>query len=142
MISRYKDFIKENIREDEWSFLNDNIYSDDDPWGDSTYVSKYDDNYDGYEDDEDIDSLLYLLRKMFNNSGIDNVHITNKKLDLKIHVELKSEERLRNIIKVFEVVNKLKKDILVQYDSEFDLWETKKGAPLFIFNFYYDEDYN
>jgi len=142
-VNKYNSFIKENIREDEYSHLNDDL----DRWDDSTYDpysddgfynddSEYDDNLD---QDDDMDHLLYLLRKMFHNSGIDNVEITNKKMDLTIYVELRSRERLKDVIKVFEVVNKLKRDILPQYDSEFDMWKTKKGSPLLTFNFYYDE---
>ena len=76
---------------------------------------------------------------MFNNSGIENVYVENKKMDITISVEMRRRERLRDIIKVFEVSNKLKKDILAQYDSEFGMWETKDGRPMLVFNFYYDE---
>lgn len=144
-INKYNNFIKENIREDEYSYLNDDL--DSNRWDDSTYDpysdegfyndSDYDD--DNLDQDDDMEHLLYLLRKMFHNSGIDNVDITNKKMDLTIYVELRTREKLRDIIKVFEVINKLKKDILPQYDSEFDMWKTKKGSPLLTFNFYYDE---
>lgn len=137
-INKYNIFLKENLREDEFSHLNDR-------WDDSTYDPNSDEGFynddfdDNYEEDDDMDNLLYLLRKMFYNSGIENVIISNKKMDLTIYVELEREERLKDIIKVFEVVNKLKKDILPQYDSEFDMWKTKKGNPLLTFTFYYDE---
>jgi len=142
-VNKYNSFIKENIREDEYSHLNDDL----DRWDDSTYDPYSDDGFynddsdydDNLDQDDDMDHLLYLLRKMFHNSGIDNVEITNKKMDLTIYVELRSRERLKDVIKVFEVVNKLKRDILPQYDSEFDMWKTKKGSPLLTFNFYYDE---
>lgn len=144
-INKYNSFINENTRDDEYSYLNDKLDLNS-RWDDSTYDSYEDEGFyndsededDNYEN-EDMEHLLYLLRKMFNNSGIDNVEITNKKMDLTIYVELRSREKLRDIIKVFEVVNKLKKDILPQYDSEFDMWKTKKGSPLLTFNFYYDE---
>jgi hypothetical protein len=142
-INKYNNFIKENIREDEYSYLNDDL---DSRWDDSTYDPYEDDGFyndsdydDNLDQDDDMEHLLYLLRKMFHNSGIDNVDITNKKMDLTIYVELRTREKLRDIIKVFEVVNKLKRDILPQYDSEFDMWKTKKGSPLLTFNFYYDE---
>jgi hypothetical protein len=142
-VNKYNSFIKKNIREDEYSHLNDDL----DRWDDSTYDPYSDDGFynddsdydDNLDQDDDMDHLLYLLRKMFHNSGIDNVEITNKKMDLTIYVELRSRERLKDVIKVFEVVNKLKRDILPQYDSEFDMWKTKKGSPLLTFNFYYDE---
>lgn len=136
-INKYKNFIKENIREDEYSYLNDDL----DKWNYSKYDPHEDDDYndDNLYQDDDMEHLLFLLRKMFHNSGIDNVDITNKKMDLTIYVELRTREKLRDIIKVFEVVNKLKKDILPQYDSEFDLWKTKKGSPLLTFEFYYND---
>lgn len=144
-INKYNSFINENTRDDEYSYLNDKLDLNS-RWDDSTYDSYEDEGFyndsededDNYEN-EDMEHLLYLLRKMFNNSGIDNVEITNKKMDLTIYVELRSREKLRDIIKVFEVVNKLKKDILPQYDSEFDMWKTKKGSPLLTFDFYYNE---
>lgn len=144
-INKYNSFINENTRDDEYSYLNDKLDLNS-RWNDSTYDSYEDEGFyndsededDNYEN-EDMEHLLYLLRKMFNNSGIDNVEITNKKMDLTIYVELRSREKLRDIIKVFEVVNKLKKDILPQYDSEFDMWKTKKGSPLLTFDFYYNE---
>lgn len=144
-INKYNSFINENTRDDEYSYLNDKLDLNS-RWDDSTYDSYEDEGFyndsededDNYEN-EDMEHLLYLLRKMFNNSGIDNVEITNKKMDLTIYVELRYREKLRDIIKVFEVVNKLKKDILPQYDSEFDMWETKKGSPLLTFDFYYNE---
>jgi hypothetical protein len=142
-INRYNNFIKENIRDDEYSYLNDEL--DYNRWDDSTHDPYSDEGFYNDSEDDDVDQdynmehLLYLLRKMFNNSGIDNVDITNKKMDLAIYVELRTREKLRDIIKVFEVINKLKKDILPQYDSEFDMWKTKKGSPLLTFNFYYNE---
>lgn len=131
-INKYNSFLNENIRKDEYSYLNDDL----DPWDDMSYDQ---DEEEDYDQDEDMEHLLYLLRSMFTNSGIYDVEINNKKMDLTIYVELRYRERLKDIIKIFEVVNKLKKDILPQYDSEFEMWKTKKGNPLLTFNFYYDE---
>jgi hypothetical protein len=90
-------------------------------------------------EEDDMQHLLYLLRTMFRNSGIEECYIESKGMDIYITVEMRRRERLKDIIKVFEVANKLKKDILAQYDSEFEMWETKEGNPLFEFCFYYGE---
>lgn len=140
-INKYKGFIRENIREDEYSYLNDDL---DSRWDDSTYDPYDDGDYDynqNYDDDDgdDMEHLLYLLRKMFNNSGIEDVEVVNKKMNLIVYIGLRTREKLTDIINIFEVVNKIRKDILPQYDSEFDMWKTKKGSPLLTFNFYYDE---
>jgi hypothetical protein len=91
-----------------------------------------DDELDGME------SFISMLRTTFKNSGIE-VSITNRDFDITIHAVLSKKETLKSVISVFDVVKRLEKDYLPQYDSEFELWETKEGDPLLIFNFYYDE---
>jgi len=139
--------------DDDYDYDDDstNAYGDagdDYLWGRPNHSksSLRDDEYEGYEDGEDEDireddmqHLLYLLRTMFKNSGIDDVEIENKKLDITIYCRLNRRERLKDIIKVFEVANKLKKDILSQYDSEFDMWSNRDGSSNLVFSFMYDE---
>lgn len=106
------------------------------------YDYKDDDDDDGYEyeeDSEEMEHLLYLLRMMFKNSGIEEVEVSSKGLDIEIDVYLNKEERLKSILKVFEVAKKLKKDILAQYDSEFNMYYTKEGDPVLTFNFDYGD---
>jgi uncharacterized protein YihD (DUF1040 family) len=106
-------------------------------------------SYDSEEDDDeipsdDMENLLYLLRKLFKNSGV-SVDISNKGLDIMIYAILNNKEKMDSILKLFDVVKKLKRDILPQYDSEFELWETKSGHPMMTFNFLYegeDDDAN
>jgi hypothetical protein len=179
---RVKTFIKylENIREDEFSHLNDDLhsnkknearwpeddydygddstkdYGDYDDWYDDESTrdnarrssnSKFDDDDDDYDygnddddDDDDVNHLTYLLRQMFRNSGVDDVQITAKRNeDIVVEVYMNKKETLRNIIKVFEVANKLKRDILAQYDAEFDIWQSKSGGGILSFGFTLDE---
>jgi hypothetical protein len=165
---KIKNFIKylENIREDDSSHLNDKLDAnnknergeydyDDDSTKNYDYgqYGEYDDFYDeededyyagrsdddDYEEDDDVEHLSYLLRQMFKNSGIDDVRVTAKKnRDILIEVHMSKKETLRSIIKVFEVANKLKRDILAQYDAEFDIWKSKNGSIL-AFGFGLDE---
>jgi hypothetical protein len=151
----YKKFLeKENIREDENSHLNDNING---RWDDSNYEddgyqylnnggSRTDSSFrdEEYEDDaeqDDVQHLLYLLRTMFKNNGIE-VEIEHKNLDIMIYCVMQPKERLKDVMNVLGVANKLKKDILPQYDCEFEMWETKKGNPMLTFNFFYNEGLN
>jgi hypothetical protein len=77
---------------------------------------------------------------MFRNSGVDDVQITAKRNeDIVVEVYMNKKETLRNIIKVFEVANKLKRDILAQYDAEFDIWQSKSGGGILSFGFTLDE---
>lgn len=144
--------------ESRWPDDDDDLASygddgDDELFGRPFYPSKSNNNssfrdeefeeYDGSEEDDvdndDMQHLLYLLRTMFRNSGIEDVEIDHKGLDIMIYCIMRRRERLNDIIKVLEVANKLKRDILAQYDSEFEMYETKDGRPMLTFNFYYGE---
>ena len=96
-----------------------------------------DDDYDGSEPD-DMAHLEYLLREMFRNVGIE-ASVSSNNGDIEIIVMLNPKERLKDVLSIFGVANKLRKDILGQYDSEFDLWEDKKGQPMLTFDFYYGD---
>jgi hypothetical protein len=120
--------------------MSGEIPDDDEDFYDSEYYGGVAHNFDHYDnkdgdrdpdlsdediEDDDMEHLKYLLRGMFKNKGIENVSITNDNLDLN----------------VFDLLNKLKMDILPQYDSEFDMWESQRGQTL-EFGFYYDEGLN
>lgn len=119
----------------------DHIDGYDDDYEDEGYDKLNSDDYDDSDDNgnqDDMAHLEYLLREMFRNVGIDAT-VTSDNGDIQIVVMLNQKERLRDVINIFSVANKLKKDILAQYDSEFDLWEDKKGQPMLTFDFYYGD---
>ena len=67
---------------------------------------------------------------------ISDVRVTARKNDeILIEVYMGKKETLRNVIKVFEVANKLKRDILAQYDSEFEMWQSKDNRGILTFGF-------
>jgi hypothetical protein len=109
------------------------------------YEDDYDysreDEYKGDDDDSDDDMshLCYLLRSMFNNSNVD-VNVENSGLDLSITAQFARRESLSDIVKVFEVIKKIKKDILAQYSSSYEMWETKSGSPMITFEFMLEDD--
>ena len=121
----------------------DDIYEpfDEDDYGRPNY-SKSDDEYKGEDEDDsddDMSHLCYLLRSMFNNSNID-VNVENSGLDLSITAQFGRRESLTDIIRVFEVIKKIKKDILAQYSSSYEIWETKSGSPMITFEFMLEDD--
>jgi hypothetical protein len=116
-------------------------------------TEKYWDDEDGQDEDEedndkeqDIEHLKYLLRQMLTKAGIKNSTITNNGLNLKIQIIPPSYGmidyfyKLDDIIHIYETIKKFDKDILVDFDLECDIWETKKIEPLLIFNFYSNQD--
>ena len=156
-VNNYKKFV-ERVDDDAWEGATDNDWNedwngilnkkddekdfyDDDYYGRHDY-SKYD-NKDEFDDieDEDMGQLKSLLLTMFKNKGIENVSITNADLDLSIRCSMQKKEKLSDIVSLFDLLNKLKTDILPQYDSEFDMWQNYSGQT-FEFGFYYNEGDN
>lgn len=128
-LDKYNKFLKEAIRDDEYSYLNDDLS---DNWDDSTQ----DDNY--VNEGEDISDLVNLFNKLFDNSGIYDVNIEGTITDLNIDFNLNHRENLRYIVSIFEVLSKIKRDILPQFESQTDLWIDRSGYPLLSVVFRYD----
>jgi hypothetical protein len=118
-------------------------FDDIDGYDDDAYDYSREDEYKGEDEDDDSDDdmshLCYLLRSMFNNSNVD-VDVESKGLDLSITAQFARRESLSDIVKVFEIVKKIKKDILAQYSSSYEIWETKKGSPVITFDFLLEDD--
>jgi hypothetical protein len=118
----------------------DDIYEPFDYDDDDDY--RYDKEYKGEDEDDsddDMSHLCYLLRSMFNNSNVD-VNVENSGLDLSITAQFARRESLSDIVKVFEIIKKIKKDVLAQYSSSYEMWETKSGSPMITFEFMLDDD--
>lgn len=90
----------------------------------------YNSDIDDDIDDDDMEHLKYLLRTMFKNKGFDSISITNHKLDISIRCILSNREKLSDLIALFDIINKLKSDILPEYLCEFDMWYNKAGQTL------------
>ena len=109
-----------------------------------------DDDYDDEEESntDDIDNLKYLLRKMITQAGIKNCEVTNTGMTMKVQITpttygmIDYFYKLDEVINIYELIKKIDKDVLVDFDLECDIWETKKLEPLFIFNFYSSDEYD
>lgn len=150
-INNYIKFLKEAVRDDEYSYLNDDLDNFNknmgSRWDDSTYDSpedeygyydQSDDEY--YSDEEGMSDLINLFNQLFDNSGIYNVDIEGTPKEINMYFTLNYREKLRDIVSIFEVLSKIKRDILPQFDNETDLWVNKKGNPLLTVTFQYSED--
>lgn len=117
----------------------DDIYDPYDDYEDEFYND--DDSYNPEDDEEsdDVDHLCYLLRQMFYNIGIDYVNVESNGLDISISVQFNRKEQLKDIVKVFGLIKKIKKDILAQYEDSYEIWETKSGQPVITFEFNLDD---
>jgi hypothetical protein len=91
------------------------------------------------EEEEAYDNLGYTIRKMISGSKISNFEVYRDNYDFTIEFTLSKKERIGNILHIIGVLKKIASDVLIQYDTEVDLWETKKGAePLFSCEFTYN----
>lgn len=133
-------------------FLEKQYDSPDDDWGEDGFNSEY--PFGGeyqstkskyYEDDVDnnpkgdndgMDNICELIRDMFNLSGIKSL-VESDDLDITVSVEMNKKDKLKRLLKVLEVAKRLQKEVLVEYECEFEVWETKgEKTPLLVFNFY------
>ena len=146
-LNKFNRFV-ERIDDDAWSSVEDSWNNDDTPnynYYDKDYYGGYDlDDNPNYDDDDDgedgMENIKYLLRKMFKNKGLDKYIINNKGFDIEITIILNDRERLSDVVAVFDLLNKLKKDILPQYESEFDMWTNRKGEQVLEIIFLYDDE--
>ena len=81
---------------------------------------------------------MAITHKMIEDAGFKNFYVSNKKDNISIQFVLNASEKFSKMMKVLGIIKKIKTDILIQYDSEMDLWETKNDEPLLTVDFYYD----
>lgn len=108
-------------------------------------IDKYEDDYqdDELSNDEGMDHICSLLRKMYKASGVNNVYVERlqgegQELDVRIFMVLNKTEKIKSLVKSLDVTKKIADDILIQYDSDFELWETQDGNPLITVSFYHN----
>lgn len=98
----------------------------------------YDDEYYGHNTDG-MDHITYLLRTTLRNKGIEDFTVDYTGYDICISVFCYELERLKDVITIFDALEHLKTDIIPQYDSEFDMYQSRKGDTVLEFNFFYNE---
>lgn len=114
---------------------------------DELYYGEDEEEYYDIEDDDDIESnnddlsqLATLIHDMIAETGVKNFYVSNKGFNISVQFVLERKEKFSRLMKLVSLIKKLKTDVLIQYDDEMDLWETKKGDPLLTFDFYYNEE--
>ena len=142
-MNKLTDFGKfmERVDDDTWSSLESDWSEDYMDEYDKEYYGHHHKNDDDYNTEDGMENVKYLLRTMFKNRGIENYSINSKKYDISITITMRSKERLSDVVMIFDILKKLKKDILPQYESEFDMWTNRKNEQIFEALFLYEDDY-
>jgi len=89
----------------------------------------------GDYDEGKISNLKDLIENFYNRSGIE-VEISSFDYDLKINIDINKTEKISNLLKIFDITNRVNLDLLGEYESEFDII-TNKNRSYISFNFYY-----
>jgi Mg2+ and Co2+ transporter CorA len=126
-IKKYQDFKINEKWDDEDEYPNDDIY-------DEKEQGEEEVDFDG-----EMDYLCQTIESLFDNSNI-NCNVTNQDLDLTVFVFPEKKETLKNLTKIFDIANKLRRDILPQYSSEFEIYKQKDGYTVITFQFTYEEE--
>jgi len=125
-IKKYQDFKINEKWDDEDEYPNDDFYNKEE--------QEEEVDFDG-----EMDYLCQTIESLFDNSNI-NCNVTNQDLDLTVFVFPEKKETLKNLTKIFDIANKLRRDILPQYSSEFEIYKQKDGYTLITFQFTYEEE--
>ena len=109
------------------------------------YIESIENNQENDYDDEfdpnaEVDHLCSLLRKLYKNAGVNNVYIQAENFDIIIYITMNKVEKMKNVMRALDITKKINDDILIQYNSEFELWETKDHQPLMNITFIYNKD--
>lgn len=94
------------------------------------------------EDDRgegEMGELAYWIRQMFKANKIEST-IETENYDLIAYIFLSKREKMSNLLNIFEVIDKIKKDLLTTYSAEVELYENKEGYPVLKFTFSYDAE--
>lgn len=86
---------------------------------------------------DELENLSTVLRQMAKKQGFHSFFVSIEEDHILIEVIMNKEETFQRMFNLLEFMRKIKKDYLVGFKCDMDLWETKKGLPIFTFEFYY-----
>lgn len=87
---------------------------------------------------DDVEELCYWVEKMFLTNNLD-VSVQSDEYDLNVYLFLKKKEKISTFLKAFDVVARVKEEMLTKYSAEVELYESKDGNPILKFAFNWDE---
>jgi uncharacterized protein YihD (DUF1040 family) len=87
--------------------------------------------------EDEMENITSVIRKMARTQGFIDSFVSVGDDNIILEIVLEKEETFNKVIQMLDFVNKIQKDILSDFKCDMDLWETKKNAPIFTFEFYY-----
>lgn len=89
-------------------------------------------------DEEAMNDLLDLLQQLIERNGINDFYIFNDGMHIHIQVIFEDMTSLDYISKAVDVISKIEKETLTQYESEIEMWKSKEGEPVMEVSFFYE----
>ena len=89
------------------------------------------------EEKDELESLASLMRQLAKKQGFYNFDVSVEEDHILVEVVMNKEETFHRLQQLLALVEKIKKDYLTGFDVDMDLWENKKGQPIFTFEYYY-----
>lgn len=129
----YGDENEEDMFDEPLLDYKGNYDNDDDDTYDDVEIQDFTD-----EEEEAFKNLTDTIRNMIARSGMENFYVNSNHCDIVVQFVLHRTERFSKMMHIMGMIKKISSDILIQYNSEVDLWETKTGEPLFTVNFYWN----
>lgn len=123
---KIKGYLRDLFDEEEMYYGDD----EENYWDHDTEDFEYDEGF--------LNDSATMVHNIIEKSGIKNFYVSNNKDNISVQFVLNMSERFSSMMKIMSMIKKIQTEVLIQYDSEMDLWETKKGLPLLTFDFYYD----
>jgi hypothetical protein len=128
------------LNEKELSAFDDDL---DKPKGFIEPEEEEEDFVEEEEEDEDFDKeamsdLIDLLDQLLERNGVEDFHISNSGMHIYFQIYFRDEEKIEYISDVLDIIQKIEKETLTQYESELELWKSKENEPVLEVSFFYE----
>jgi hypothetical protein len=92
------------------------------------------------EEQDELENLASVIRQMARRQGFRSFNISIEEDHILVEITMNSEEKLSKLFQMFDFMRKIQKDFFTGANCDMDLWENKKGQPVFTYELYYKSE--
>ncbi len=86
--------------------------------------------------DDDMQHISTEIRRLGNPYKFNNLQVSIEEDHILVEVVMNKTEKFNQLSRLFYFIDQVKNQILSGFEVDMDLWETKKGDPIFTLEFY------
>jgi hypothetical protein len=86
--------------------------------------------------EDDMQHVSSEIRRLGNPYRFKNLQVSIEEDHILVEVVMNKTEKFNQLSRFFYFIEQVKNQILVGFEVDMDLWETKKGDPIFTLEFY------